>query len=147
MSVKELAFEAEARSSLLRGVEKLSAAVKSTLGPRGPRVDLTADASFSTPASRALRASLSKAKSFTAIVFVSPVYDFRFIYTCLDVLYNYNEGTFSKSSTSVIWASGCTHTGIYATAFNKKRYAASGSFLKNQKNPIINPILPFTAPK
>ena len=35
--------------------------------PRGPRVDLTADASFSTPASRALRASLSKAKSFAAM--------------------------------------------------------------------------------
>src|SRR5690606_30893377 len=35
MAVKELAFEVEARKSLLRGVEKLAAAVKSTLGPRG----------------------------------------------------------------------------------------------------------------
>ncbi|MEM8781879.1 MAG: chaperonin GroEL [Planctomycetota bacterium] len=35
MAVKELAFEAEARQALLRGVEKLAAAVKSTLGPRG----------------------------------------------------------------------------------------------------------------
>ena len=35
MAVKELAFEVEARQSLLRGVEKLAAAVKSTLGPRG----------------------------------------------------------------------------------------------------------------
>ncbi len=35
MAVKELAFEADARKGLLRGVEKLSAAVKSTLGPRG----------------------------------------------------------------------------------------------------------------
>ena len=35
MTVKELAFDADARKGLLRGVEKLSAAVKSTLGPRG----------------------------------------------------------------------------------------------------------------
>jgi len=35
MAVKELAFEAEARASLLAGVEKLAAAVKPTLGPRG----------------------------------------------------------------------------------------------------------------
>ncbi len=35
MAVKELAFETEARQALLRGVEKLAAAVKSTLGPRG----------------------------------------------------------------------------------------------------------------
>ncbi len=35
MAVKELAFEAEARAKLLAGVEKLAAAVKATLGPRG----------------------------------------------------------------------------------------------------------------
>ncbi len=35
MAVKELAFETEARASLLAGVEKLAAAVKCTLGPRG----------------------------------------------------------------------------------------------------------------
>ncbi len=35
MAVKELTFEADARAGLLRGVEKLAAAVKSTLGPRG----------------------------------------------------------------------------------------------------------------
>jgi len=35
MAVKELAFESEARASLLAGVEKLAAAVKCTLGPRG----------------------------------------------------------------------------------------------------------------
>src|SRR4030043_1155851 len=35
MAVKELAFESEARAALLAGVEKLAAAVKSTLGPRG----------------------------------------------------------------------------------------------------------------
>ncbi|MEZ6190895.1 MAG: chaperonin GroEL [Phycisphaerales bacterium] len=35
MAVKDLAFEADARKSLLKGVEKLAAAVKSTLGPRG----------------------------------------------------------------------------------------------------------------
>lgn len=35
MAAKQLAFETDARSSLLAGVEKLAAAVKSTLGPRG----------------------------------------------------------------------------------------------------------------
>ena len=35
MAVKDLTFDADARMSLLAGVEKLSAAVKSTLGPRG----------------------------------------------------------------------------------------------------------------
>jgi chaperonin GroEL len=35
MSVKELSFDNDARKSLMTGVEKLSAAVKSTLGPRG----------------------------------------------------------------------------------------------------------------
>jgi len=35
MAVKELAFETEARKALVLGVEKLAAAVKSTLGPRG----------------------------------------------------------------------------------------------------------------
>ncbi len=35
MAVKDLTFEIEARAGLLAGVEKLSAAVKSTLGPRG----------------------------------------------------------------------------------------------------------------
>ncbi len=35
MAVKQLAFDDEARNSLLAGVEKLARAVKSTLGPRG----------------------------------------------------------------------------------------------------------------
>ncbi len=35
MAAKELAFDVDARKSLLAGVEKLAAAVKSTLGPRG----------------------------------------------------------------------------------------------------------------
>jgi chaperonin GroEL len=35
MTVKQLAFESEARAGLLAGVEKLAAAVKTTLGPRG----------------------------------------------------------------------------------------------------------------
>ncbi len=35
MAVKQLTFEADARAALLSGVEKLAAAVKSTLGPRG----------------------------------------------------------------------------------------------------------------
>ncbi|MEX0655382.1 MAG: chaperonin GroEL, partial [Phycisphaeraceae bacterium] len=35
MAVKQLAFETEARTRLMQGVEKLANAVKSTLGPRG----------------------------------------------------------------------------------------------------------------
>ncbi|MHC4618132.1 MAG: chaperonin GroEL [Planctomycetota bacterium] len=35
MAVKDLAFESDARAALLAGVEKLAAAVRSTLGPRG----------------------------------------------------------------------------------------------------------------
>ncbi|MDP6154395.1 MAG: TCP-1/cpn60 chaperonin family protein, partial [Phycisphaeraceae bacterium] len=35
MAVKELTFDTDARKQLLAGVEKLAAAVKSTLGPRG----------------------------------------------------------------------------------------------------------------
>jgi chaperonin GroEL len=35
MAAKKLSFESDARESLLRGVEKLARAVKSTLGPRG----------------------------------------------------------------------------------------------------------------
>ena len=35
MAVKQLAFESDARAGLLAGVEKLAAAVKPTLGPRG----------------------------------------------------------------------------------------------------------------
>jgi chaperonin GroEL len=35
MAVKQLAFDVEARQGLLKGVEKLAAAVRATLGPRG----------------------------------------------------------------------------------------------------------------
>ena len=35
MAVKDLTFDVEARKKMLQGVEKLSLAVKSTLGPRG----------------------------------------------------------------------------------------------------------------
>ena len=35
MPAKDLAFDTDARKALLIGVEKLAAAVKSTLGPRG----------------------------------------------------------------------------------------------------------------
>ena len=35
MAVKQLAFDVEARKALLKGVEKLAAAVRATLGPRG----------------------------------------------------------------------------------------------------------------
>jgi len=38
MAAKQLVFEEEARQSLLRGVEKLSRAVKATLGPKGRNV-------------------------------------------------------------------------------------------------------------
>ena len=44
---KELVFEVDARQALLRGVEKLSAAVKSTLGPRGRNAVL--DKSWGSP--------------------------------------------------------------------------------------------------
>jgi len=35
MAVKQLAFESDARSAMLAGVNKVTDAVKSTLGPRG----------------------------------------------------------------------------------------------------------------
>jgi chaperonin GroEL len=44
---KQMQFDEEARRSLLRGVEKLSAAVKATLGPRGRNVVL--DKSYGSP--------------------------------------------------------------------------------------------------
>ena len=40
MSAKQIVYEAEARQLVLKGVEKLSRAVKSTLGPRGRTVVL-----------------------------------------------------------------------------------------------------------
>ena len=40
MSAKQIAYDAEARQYVLRGIEKLSKAVKSTLGPRGRTVVL-----------------------------------------------------------------------------------------------------------
>ena len=40
MSAKQIAYEAEARQHVLQGIEKLSRAVKSTLGPRGRTVVL-----------------------------------------------------------------------------------------------------------
>ena len=40
MAAKQIAYDAEARQHVLRGVEKLSKAVKSTLGPRGRTVVL-----------------------------------------------------------------------------------------------------------
>ena len=47
MCAKQLSFDEEARKSLLRGVEKLSKAVKATLGPRGRNVVL--DKKFGSP--------------------------------------------------------------------------------------------------
>ena len=40
MPAKQLIFDEEARQSLLSGVEKLSRAVKATLGPKGRNVVL-----------------------------------------------------------------------------------------------------------
>ncbi len=47
MAAKQLLFDEDARKALLRGVEKLSAAVKATLGPKGRNVVL--DKSFGSP--------------------------------------------------------------------------------------------------
>src|SRR5438093_939156 len=47
MAAKQLLFEEDARKALLRGVEKLSRAVKVTLGPRGRNVVL--DKKFGSP--------------------------------------------------------------------------------------------------
>src|SRR5467141_2836412 len=47
MAAKQLIFDEEARQSLLRGVEKLSRAVKATLGPKGRNVVL--DKKFGSP--------------------------------------------------------------------------------------------------
>ena len=47
MAAKELKFDSEARQAILRGVEKLSRAVKVTLGPRGRNVVL--DKKFGSP--------------------------------------------------------------------------------------------------
>ena len=47
MAAKQLMFESEARQLILRGVEKLSRAVKATLGPRGRNVIL--DKKFGSP--------------------------------------------------------------------------------------------------
>ena len=47
MAAKQLTFDADARQYLLRGVEKLSQAVKVTLGPKGRNVVL--DKKFGSP--------------------------------------------------------------------------------------------------
>src|SRR5438552_2335777 len=47
MAAKQLLFDEEARQSLLRGVEKLSRAVKATLGPKGR--DVVLDKKFGSP--------------------------------------------------------------------------------------------------
>ena len=47
MSAKQLKFDESARHALLRGVEKLAAAVKATLGPAGRNVIL--DKKFGSP--------------------------------------------------------------------------------------------------
>ena len=47
MAAKQLQFDEKARHALLRGVEKLSRAVKATLGPRGRNVVL--DKKFGSP--------------------------------------------------------------------------------------------------
>src|ERR1044071_3337315 len=47
MAAKQLIFEEKARQALLRGVEKLSRAVKATLGPKGRNVVI--DKKFGSP--------------------------------------------------------------------------------------------------
>ena len=47
MSAKQIAYDSEARQHVLRGIEKLSKAVKSTLGPRGRTVVI--DKKFGSP--------------------------------------------------------------------------------------------------
>ena len=47
MAAKQLIFDEDARQALLRGVEKLSRAVKATLGPKGRNVVL--DKKFGSP--------------------------------------------------------------------------------------------------
>jgi len=47
MAAKQLIFESEARQLILKGIEKLSRAVKATLGPRGRNVIL--DKKFGSP--------------------------------------------------------------------------------------------------
>ena len=47
MAAKQLMFDEDARKALLRGVEKLSRAVKVTLGPKGRNVVL--DKKFGSP--------------------------------------------------------------------------------------------------
>ena len=47
MAAKQLKFDSEARQLILKGVEKISRAVKATLGPRGRNVIL--DKIFGSP--------------------------------------------------------------------------------------------------
>jgi len=47
MAAKQLVFDEAARQALLKGVEKLSRAVKATLGPKGRNVVL--DKKFGSP--------------------------------------------------------------------------------------------------
>ena len=55
---KIICYGEEARKALEKGVDQLADTVKiTTLRPLGPRVILTVSASWSTPFSRALRAS------------------------------------------------------------------------------------------
>ena len=47
MSAKQIVYDSEARQLVLKGIEKLSKAVKSTLGPRGRTVVI--DKKFGSP--------------------------------------------------------------------------------------------------
>ena len=62
MAVKDLAFDTDARKQLLAGVEKLAAAVKSTLGPRGRNAVL--DRSWGGPNVTKDGVSVAELKSF-----------------------------------------------------------------------------------
>src|SRR5207247_1435012 len=61
MAAKQLIFDEEARQSLLRGVEKLSRAVKATLGPKGRNVVL--DKKFGSPTVTKDGVTVAKEKS------------------------------------------------------------------------------------
>jgi hypothetical protein len=95
MAAKEVKFETDARTRMLRGVDILANAVKVTLGPKGrnvvldksfgapndlssttflpfgPNVTFTALAKMSTPLNILVRASVSNFTSLAAIFFSS----------------------------------------------------------------------------
>ena len=66
MAVKQLIFDETARQSLLRGVEKLSRAVKATLGPKGRNVVF--DRKFGSPTVTKDGVTVAKEKPMESLV-------------------------------------------------------------------------------